>query len=152
MDETVGQKLAKKLLDKNVPLHIVNSLSYADDMVTPLEVCHAFAGPHDIVWSMDPHNENGMYAGPTKVITGSVLTRVRLGNEELRFAKEFRYLGYVMTADCQDDKDIKKQFRRQNTVGNMLVRKFSFAPMDSKIRLFKSYCYPIDGCALWRHS
>ena len=38
-----------------------------------------------------------------------------------------------MTADCRDDKDIEKQFRRQNAVGNMLVRKFSFAPMEAKI-------------------
>ena len=57
-----------------------------------------------------------------------------------------------MTADCRDDKHIKKQFRRQNTVGNMLVKKFSFAPIEAKIRLFKSYCYPIYGCALWCHS
>ena len=54
-----------------------------------------------------------------------------------------------MTADCRDDNDTKKQFRRQNTV---LVRKFSFAPIEAKIQLFKSYCYPIYGCALWRHS
>ena len=40
----------------------------------------------------------------------------------------------------------------QNAVGNMLVRKFSFAPIGAKIQLFKSYCYPIYGCALWRHS
>ena len=57
-----------------------------------------------------------------------------------------------MTADCRDDKDIKKQFRRQNAMGNMLVRKFSFAPIETKIQLFKSYCYPIYGCALWCHS
>ena len=47
---------------------------------------------------------------------------------------------------------LKKQFRRQNAVSNMLVRKFSFAPIEAKIQLFKSYCYPIYGCALWRHS
>ena len=41
---------------------------------------------------------------------------------------------------------------RQNAVGNMLVRKFSFAPIEEKSQLFKSYCYPIYGCALWRHS
>ena len=41
---------------------------------------------------------------------------------------------------------------RQNAVGNMLVRKFSFAPIEAKIQLFKSYCYSIYGCALWRHS
>ena len=32
-----------------------------------------------------------------------------------------------MTADCRGDKGIEKQIRRQNAVGNMLVRKFSFA-------------------------
>ena len=39
---------------------------------------------------------------------GRYSTRVRLGNEELSFVEEFRYLGHVMTADCRDDKDIKK--------------------------------------------
>ena len=34
----------------------------------------------------------------------------------------------------------------------MLVRKFSFAPIEAKIQLFQLYCYPIHGCALWRHS
>ena len=57
-----------------------------------------------------------------------------------------------MNADFRDDKDIKKQFRRPNAVGNMLVRKFSFAPIKAKIKFFKSYCYPIYGCALRRHS
>ena len=83
---------------------------------------------------------------------GQFSTRVRIGYEELSFVEEFRYLGLIMTADCRDDKDIKKQFRRQNAVGNMLVSKFSFAPIEAKIQLFKSYCYPIYGCALWRHS
>ena len=41
---------------------------------------------------------------------------------------------------------------RQNAVGNMLVRMFSFPPIEAKIQLFMSYCYPIYGCALWRHS
>ena len=47
---------------------------------------------------------------------------------------------------------LKKQLRRQNAVGKMMVRKFSFAPVEAKIQLFKSYRYPIYGCALWRHS
>ena len=62
------------------------------------------------------------------------------------------YLGHVMTANCRDDKDIKKQFRRQNAVGNMLVNKFSFAPTEAKIQLFKSYYYAICRCVLWHHS
>ena len=34
----------------------------------------------------------------------------------------------------------------------MLVREFSFAPIEAKIQLFKLYCFPIYGCALWRHA
>ena len=83
---------------------------------------------------------------------GQFSTRVRLGNEELSFVEEFRYLEHIMTAHCRDDKDIKKQSRRQNALGNMLVKKFSFAPIEVKIQLFKSYCYPIFGYALWRDS
>ena len=40
----------------------------------------------------------------------------------------------------------------KNAVWNMLVGKFSFAPIHAKIQLFKSYCYHIHVCALWRHS
>ena len=138
----------------------VNSLSYADDKimvllaptVTALQkllgVCHSYAGPHDIVYNttktvcmlVHPKHSQGRYS------------RVRLGNEELSYVDEFRYLGHIITADCRDDKDIAKQFRRQNAVGNMLVRKNSLAPMEAKIQLFKSYCYPIYWCDLWCHS
>ena len=118
----------------------VNSLSYADDMVslvptvtalqTLLEVCRAYAGPHDIVYNtmktvcvlVRPKQSQGRYS-----------TRVKLRNEELSFVKKFHYLEHVMTADCRDDKYIKKQFTRQNALGNMLVRKFSFAPIEAKI-------------------
>ena len=70
----------------------VNSLSYADDMVllapmvtalqTLLEVCRAYATPHDIIYNttktvcmlVRPKQSQGRYS-----------TRVRLGNEELSF-------------------------------------------------------------------
>ena len=100
----------------------VNSLSYADDMVllaptvtalqTLLEVCHVYAGSHDIVFNttktvcmlVQPKQSQGRYS-----------TRVRLGIEERSFVQEFCYLGHVMTADCQDDKYIKN-----NSWGKML--------------------------------
>ena len=93
---------------------------------TLLEVCRAYAGPHDIVYNttktvcmlVRPKQSQARYS-----------TRVRLGNEELSFVKQFRYIGHVMTADCRD-KDIKNPFRRQNAVGNILVRKFSFTPIE----------------------
>ena len=97
---------------------------------TLLEVCRAYAGPHDIVYNTT--KTLCMLVQP-KQSQGQFSTRVRLGNEKLSFVEEFRYLGHIMTADCRDDKDIKKQFRRQNAVGNMRVRKFSFAPIEAKI-------------------
>ena len=114
-----------------------------------MEVCRAYAGLNDIV--NNTTKTVFMLVRP-KQSQGRFSTRVMLGNEELCFVDEFRYLGHIMTTDCTDDKDIKKQFSRQNAVGNMLVRKFSFAPIEAKIILFKSYCYPTYGCALWRHS
>ena len=87
-----------------------------------------FAGPHDIAYNATKTVCIYMLVRP-KQSQGRYSTRVRLGNEELSFVEEFRYLGHVITADCRDDTDIEKQFRRQNAVGNTLVRKFSFAPM-----------------------
>ena len=56
---------------------------------------------------------------------GRYSTRVRLGNEELGFVDQHRYLGLVTTADCRDDNDIEKEFRRQGTVGKTLIRSFN---------------------------
>ena len=93
----------------------VISLSYADDMVllaptvtalqTLLEVCRAYDAPHNIVYNTT--KTVCMLVGP-KQSQGQYSTRVRLRNKELCFVQEFRYLGHVMTADCRDDKDIKK--------------------------------------------
>ena len=95
------------------------SLSYADDMVllaptvtalqTLLQVCRSYAGPHDIVYNT---TKTVCPLVRPKQSQGRFSTRVRLGNEELSFVEEFRYLGHIMTADCRDHKDIKKQFRR----------------------------------------
>ena len=97
----------------------VNSLSYADDMmllaptITAVQTLFTYAAPHDIAYNttktvcmlVRPKQSKGRYS-----------KTVRLRNEELGFVQEFRYLGHVMTADCRDDKDIKKQSMRQNTV------------------------------------
>ena len=86
----------------------VNSLSYADDMVllaptvtalqTVLETCRAYAAPHDIVYNTT--KTVCMLVRP-KQLQGRYSTRVRLGNKELSFVQEFRYLGHVMTAESR---------------------------------------------------
>ena len=114
-----------------------------------MEVCHAYAGPHDIVYKTT--KTVCMLARP-KQSQGRYSTRV--GNEELSFVFDLRYLGHVMTADLTFKimKDIKKQFMRQNAVGNKLVRKFSFSPTEAKIQCSYIVTQFMHGCALWRYS
>ena len=52
---------------------------------------------------------------------------------------------HVMTADCRDGKDNKKQFQSRNAVGNMLVRKFSFAPEEAKVIFFTPFMCVLFG-------
>ena len=104
----------------------VNSLSYADDMVllaptltalqTLLEVCmfQTYAGPRDIVYNTT--KRVCMLVRP-KQSQGQFSTRVGLGKEELSFVEEFRYQGHIMTADCRDDKDIKKTIQEAKCSG-----------------------------------
>ena len=90
----------------------VNSHSYADDMVLCTHAnwsSDTLRGMSRICWTSRhciQHNENSTHAGPTEVSQGRYSTRLRLGNEELRFVDKFCYLVHVMTADCRDDKDI----------------------------------------------
>ena len=62
--------------------------------------------------------------------------------------EEFRYLGYVMTADCRDDKDIEKN----NSGGKMQLATCGSGNsqlhlyIEAQMQLFKSCCYPIYGC------
>ena len=88
---------------------------YVDDMVllvpmvtalqTLLEVCLTYAGSHDILYNT---TKTVCILVRPKQSQGQFSTRVRLRNEELSFVKEFRYLGHIMTADCRDDRAIKK--------------------------------------------
>ena len=65
---------------------------------TLLEVCRVYAGPHDIVYNT---TKTVYMLVQSKQSQGRYSTRVRLGNEELSFVEEFRYLGHVMTATVE---------------------------------------------------
>ena len=65
---------------------------------TLLELCRAYAGPHDIVYNttktvcklVRPKQSQGRYS-----------TRVGLENEELNYVEELRYIGHMITADVE---------------------------------------------------
>ena len=98
----------------------VNSLSYADDMVllaptvtalqTLLEVCRAYAGPHDNVYNT---TKTVCMLVRSKQSQGCFGRISRLRDKGHGFVDEFRCLGDVMTADNRDN-NIGKLFRRKN--------------------------------------
>ena len=45
--------------------------------------------------------------------------------------------------------DIAKQLRKMNTIGNVMIRKFSFCTDEVKKELFRAHCSSVYCCALW---
>ena len=83
---------------------------------------------------------------------GRYSTRVRLGDEELGFVEEFRYLVEVMTVDFRDDKDIKKTIQEVKYSWQYAGQEVRIYTYGGKYKIVQVVCYPIYGCALWRHS
>ena len=134
----------------------INNLCYADDMVliSPsvsglqqlINTCATFASANDIIY-----NE-------TKTQCMSILPRalrhiqepeIKLRDHRLQFVDEFPYLGHIITRDLKDGTDIEHRRRKLCAVGNMISRRFAFCNTDTKMTLFRSFCYNIYGCALW---
>ena len=154
--DELNDRLAQAGVGCSIGGQNINVLSYADDMVIMaptvtalqvlLDICVDFANGHDIVYNtsktvcmlLKPRRSNATF-----------VTDINLGGTALQYVEEFKYLGHIISEDCRDEKDVHKQFRRQNAVGNMLIKKFNFASKDIKIQLFKSYCYPIYCNSLW---
>ena len=90
---------------------------------TLLEVGRSYAGPHDIAYNT---TKTVCILVRPKQSQGGVSTKVRLGNEEHSFVKEFRYLGHIMTADSRDDKDIKNNSGGKMQLPICFIRKLSF--------------------------
>jgi len=70
---------------------------------------------------------------------------------ELKYIDEFKYLGYVMSNDDRDDKDILRGVRGLLTRANILARRFGLCSMAVKTILFKSFCITFYGMVLWKY-
>jgi len=70
---------------------------------------------------------------------------------ELKYVDEFKYLGYVISNDERDDKDILREVRGLFTRANILARRFGLCSMAVKTILFKSFCMSFYGLVLWKY-
>ncbi|XP_061705642.1 uncharacterized protein LOC133516642 [Cydia pomonella] len=74
---------------------------------------------------------------------------VLLNGVGLARAKQFKYLGHVVTEDLKDDSDIERERRALAVRCNMLARRFARSSIEVKITLFKAFCQTLYTCNLW---
>ena len=72
-------------------------------------------------------------------------------NVELKFVDEFKYLGYIISNDERNDKDVLREVRGLFTRANILARRFGLCSVAVKTALFKSFCMSFYGMVLWKH-
>ena len=137
---------------KNVPM---NNFSYADDLVLLgpcasaindlLIICNVFAQANYIIFSES--KTECMCIKPS--FMNILLPNVFLGSCILKYVTKFKYLGHIINSDFKDDEDIDKELRNMYARGNTIIKLFKQLNRHVKIRLFKSYCYPIYCSSLW---
>ena len=133
----------------------VNNLCYADDMVliSPsatglqrlIDCCCNYAAVHDIIY-----NETKTQC--MRIVTNTYQFReptITLGQHRLQFVTQFPYLGHIITTDLTDGADIEHRRRKLCALGNMITRRFAFCNRDTKLALFRSFCYNVYGSHLW---
>ena len=73
-----------------------------------------------------------------------------ISHDLIKEVDHVKYLGHIITSNASDDMDILRQCRSLYIQCNVLVRKFFMCSSTVKKILFKSYCYPMYTCYLWR--
>ena len=73
----------------------------------------------------------------------------KLGDTNLQYVTEFKYLGHIISDNFTDDADIRREIRDMFVRTNILIRKYISCSMNVKIMLFNSFCLCMYDTALW---
>jgi hypothetical protein len=144
----------------NIGGMFINVLAYADDLVLIAPSWRALQQLLDLLCiqiekiDMECNTKKSlcMLFNPrdrNKVVSKNFPPFV-IGNVQLQYVTEFRYLGHMISNDLTDDKDILREVRNMFYRTNLLVRRFSRCSADVKIVLFKAYCMCLYDSALWK--
>jgi hypothetical protein len=133
-----------------------NHLFYADDTVllapSPsalqklLDVCEQYGVKHNIVYN--PKKSVCMAFLPKRLVNCNIPTMLFNG-KALDWVDEHKYLGFYMTSNRSDEKDMTRQLRSIYARGNVLVRNFHHCSPEVKLTLFRAYCYNVYCGHLW---
>jgi hypothetical protein len=73
-----------------------------------------------------------------------------VGDMQLEYVAEFRYLGHIISNDLSDDRDIQREVRNMFFRTNILVRRFAKCSVQVKFVLFRAYCLCLYDSGLWK--
>ena len=134
----------------------VNNLLYADDtcILAPspsalqrlLKLCELFACDNNVIFNAA---KTKYMCLKTKTLKDLIVPDVLLSGNALTRLSVQKYLGVLISDDCQDDVDIKRHVRSLYSRGNSLVKRFRHCSVNVKNFLFKSFCSNIYGGQLW---
>jgi len=152
--------LSNELISEKVGCYIngncMNHLFYADDtiLLAPtvhglqrlIDVCKSFGDSNDITYNF---TKSVCSAFIPKVLGTLYTPPVFLGNDNLKFVEENKYLGIFIATDCFDDADLTRLMKSLYRNGNLLAKRFMSCDVNVKVRLFKAFCYGLYGIHLW---
>ena len=134
---------------------LINSVSYADDMVllAPsvaamrrlLSVCEKYAGHHNMQYNTDKSE----YIIFESANSPSVVIPLSLNGRSLRRAEEVKYLGHIINSRLTDEADIERQRRSITVRANMLARRFQRCSDNVKRQLFLTFCTSVYTVEVW---
>ena len=84
-----------------------------------------------------------------KISDNSRSNNFRIGNDLLQNVNEVVYLGFNITSNMCNNKDIIRERNKFYNRFNSILRKFYSVNLDVFLVLFKSFCFSFYGCELW---
>jgi hypothetical protein len=135
---------------------VFNHMFYADDvtLMAPsasalqnlINVCTEYGEIYDITYNT---RKTVCMAFLPKYLKNYKKPQMYFKTKVLNWVDDFEYLGFLVSSDMRDNKDIRRQTRYIYAKGNVLFRKFYKCNDDFKSYLFKTYCYQMYCCQLW---
>jgi len=132
-----------------------NHLFYADDLclLAPsaialqklINMCNEYGIDNDIMYN--PLKSIGVIFKPNRYRLRC--PTVHLGGEVIDYKEWVKYLGVIVSADCNDNEEMLKQVRGIYAKCNTILRKFKFCSQPVKLRLFQAYCTNFYCAHLW---
>ena len=134
----------------------LNHIIFADDICcfSPslnglqdlLDTCCDFAAKNNIVFNA--RKSTGVYF-QSRDFRLSCSPKAYLGESNIQFKKETKYLGVCLNDHLTDDDDINRQTRFLYGISNKLASCFKKCSAKVKNILFQSHCMSFYACQLW---